>query len=254
MFISNNNYVCSFSLLEKINERIKELDQPIIWYLQGLSNKIYGDLDNALLIFKKNSAYWKTKNNNYRIIKSLLGEFSIYKNISLIHANEIASQLLNQKIKHSNYSLKSIINHNVGIHYYLQEKYDEAYSLFLENVSLYSRIDDWIFVGILCTLLEKRIPKEIGEIEISSDNPDKYYLQYYKMKACGMNNELLSKHIMKKIIPMHLEKDKYEQPMWEIFRIELYEMLKKSKKYYNTYFEYVEKMEKVCGIAKNEEK
>lgn len=240
MYISNNNAVCSYPILERLNNVMESYDHPIILNLKANSLKMEGEFHQALNLFEKSSKYWKDKSNNYRLTKTLLGLFDIYKNISNLHADEIAIELL--ETKKTTPSFIPIINYNVGIYYYLNEEYEKAYPLFLENALNYERYKDWPFVGILCTILKKPIPKEIKQVDSSKSN-DQVFIDYYIKKSEDLETKKLIDFLLSEVIQRLLNYQEKE-PYWKIFEIEMQTLCNDSNKYYKAYFNYLKIMNK----------
>ena len=246
IFISNNNKHASYDILNQVKRLMKE-EEPIHWYLLAGYYKVNAQLDTALRYFKKSYKFWNNKNNHYRTVRSLMGKFMIYKNIDKIKANEIMNELLTIKENHNlNLQLLENINYTIAMYKYIEKQYDEAYSLFEENFKKKENDRELLFMCAINSQLDKEIPIEICNSNFI-DHSYKEYLYYFKLKQKNKNNKELAKYIMQVIVPLKLEKQKYKQPFWEMFEIELTNISLKDKKQAIQLVEYIQKKNKVCG-------
>ena len=245
MYLSNNNSIGDDLLRNKISNLMLNYKNPISSFICALNDKCERKLNSALDKFTQLNKYWKSKNNNYRYIKSLNGMFMIYKNIDKNKSLELIKEFEN--IKKTNCIPKSLlksINYNIAMYYYVNKYFEEAYPIFIENIEQFDGIQDMVLLGYICTQLDKDIPNCFEKVDYSQSTY-KPYINYYKMKKNGRSNDELVDYIMSVLLYDQLSKDEYMDPMWTIFEFELFKLLEKSKKYYRHYIEFRKVREKI---------
>ena len=169
----------------------------------------------------------------------------IYKNIDNNKSMELIKEF--EKIKMSDSISKTLlksINYNIAMYYYVNNKYEEAYPIFIENIEKYHGVQDMILLGYICSKLNIELPKCYNEIDYSHSNY-KEFIDFYKMKKQGRNDKELVDYIMSVLLYDKLAEDEYIEPMWTIFEFEMFKLLEKSKKHYNSYIEFIKVRDKV---------
>lgn len=247
MFISNNNSLNNNELIEKTYiQSLSYKESSIIWYIQAGYFKIQAMFGTALEIFNQSYEFFHKKNNKYRLTKSLMGEYIIYSNIDPSKAEETANILIRLK-KESKLSESMIpnINFNIGMNYYLNNKYEKAYELFMENINNYNTKREWYYVCAICTQLNIIIPKEFSNYNVQ-ENENPILMEYFYRKYNNYPNKKLVNYIMKKIVPECLIYEKYRQPYWAVFEEELFYFKSKDKRFTDDLMEYLELEKKAC--------
>lgn len=247
MFISNNNSINNNELIEKTYvESLKYKDSPILWYIQAFYHKIQAMFDTSLGEFNKSYEYYYNQNNKYRLSKALMGKYIIYKNIDSKKAEDTAELFMQLKQEKQLYkTMIPSINFNIGMYYYLNNNYEKAFQLFMENINNHQRKREWYYVCAICTQLNISIPKEFENYNVQ-DNEDPMIMEYFHMKYNKYPNKKLVNYIMKTIVPKHLIQYKYRQPYWAVFEEELFYFSKKDKRFTNTFLEFLDLEKKTC--------
>lgn len=249
IYISENNSIGDHELALYLGEIAEKYESRVLDYVKAMDKTKRCSFNQALIILSDLYQYYKDLKNDYREFKCILGIFNIQKNIDFDEADKTIPMLMEyKKIDSFPDNLKRSINYNIGIYYYLNKKYKNAYSLFYENVVKYNQVKDIAFLGSICTHINIKIPKEIKTIDFMT-NCDKLYVNYYKMKMENNDNDNLVNYIMNRILKEKLIYIPYVLPYWRMFEYELLEMMKTNKKYCNAYLKYREKMDKICKDA-----
>lgn len=246
MYISNNNAIGSDPLRRSLAELIEGHDHPILYQAKAINEKCEKRMQKSLEIHQKQLEYWNKVNNDYRKTKTLNGMFMIYQNIDAEKAKKIIKEL-EKAIESKNIpiSLVKAINYNVGMYYYLNGYYNEAYPFFIKNVDKYNNVKELIFVGAICTNLNQELPDIFLTTNYKNSNYI-LYIDYFKFKKQGKSDKELIEFINQTLYYQKLIHSEYYQPLWRIFENEMDIFLKKSKKNYDAYIEFKEKMDKTC--------
>lgn len=247
MMISNNNSINNQQLFEKTYEKSLEYkDFAILWYVQAAFFKTKVMFETSLNLFNKSYEYYCQESNNYRTTKALMGKYVIYTNIDTRKAGETTVLLIQLKKEKKLYqSMVPNINFNIGMYYYLNNDYEKAYLLFMENIKDYQRKREWYYVCAICTQLNISIPKEFEDYNVQ-ENEDPLIMEYFIMKYHNIPNKLLVDYIMKTILPKCLIHEKYQQPYWSVFEEELFAFSKKDKRFVDTFLEFLDIEKKTC--------
>ena len=245
MYISNNNSIGNIKLRDQIINVIDKIDDKVLIYIKAIDEKCKGRLNSALDYFEKSCVCWKNV-SLYREVKSINGKFMIYSNIDDLKAINTICQLKNE-VNSDNLpnSFKNSVNYNIGIYYFMKKKYEESYNCFYENIIKYDGIKEMIFIGSICTHLQKELPECFTSIDYSNSNY-KQYIDYYKMKKEGKTDTDLVDYIINVLMYEKLVHNEYAEPMWRIYEYELFEFMKKSKKHTKYYIKYKEMLDKIC--------
>ncbi|MGN1343558.1 MAG: hypothetical protein ACI4U3_03205 [Traorella sp.] len=245
MYTSNNNSIGNYPLKDKIIELIKEdHEEPILLYVEAVNDKCDMKLQNALEKFTKAINYWDIKKNDYRKTKNLIGKFMILENIDLTETEKLIPELIKCKKHELPILLKNTINYNIAMFYYMNQRYEEAYPLFIENIEKYNGLKEIIFIGSICTHINRELP---DCFTINYENSSyKLYIDYFKKKQEGKTTQELVDYIMYKLLYEKLIYVPYAQPLWRIYEYELYTFFKSSKKYGKFYIQYKDKLEEIC--------
>ena len=245
MYISNNNSIGNTEIRDAIINVIDKIDDKVLIYIKAIDEKCKGRLNSALDLFEKSCEYWKDI-SPYRRIKSLNGKFMIYKNIDDDKSKQTIQELLiamnNNKLPKS---LMNSINYSIGIYYFYKKSYLDSLKFLYENVVKFDGIKEMIFIGSICTHLQKELPDCFNTIDYSNSNY-KQYIDYYKMKKEGRNDNDLVDYIVNVLMYEKLVHNEYAEPMWRIYEYELFEFMKKSKKHTKYYIKYKEMLDKIC--------
>ena len=137
------------------------------------------------------------------------------------------------------------INYNIGMFQYFNKEYEESFHYFIENAEKFKSIKERIFIGAICTKLNKELP----DIFLNNDYNDssyKLYIDYFKLKKNGESDKDLIEFINNALYYQKLIDQVYYEPLWHIFENEMDYFLKKSRKHYDSYIEFKEKMDKTC--------
>ena len=137
------------------------------------------------------------------------------------------------------------MNFNIGMFYFMNQKYEEAYSLFLENVQAFGSEKELVFLGSVCTHLSLELPDCFIKFN-DVDSPYYVFTKFYQMKKEGKESLSLTFYIMNTILEEQLMNDEYLQPMWAIFEYEMLELVKMSKKNFSDYLKFREMQESIC--------
>ena len=245
MYISNNNSIGNIKLRDQIINVIDKIDDKVLIYIKAFDEKCKGRLNSALDYFEKSCVCWKNV-SLYREVKSINGKFMIYSNIEDLKAINTICQL-KKEVNSDNLpnSFKNSVNYNIGIYYFMKKKYEESYNCFYENIIKYDGIKEMIFIGSICTHLQKELPECFTSIDYSNSNY-KQYIDYYKMKKEGKTDTDLVDYIINVLMYEKLVHNEYAEPMWRIYEYELFEFMKKSKKHTKYYIKYKEMLDKIC--------
>lgn len=248
MYISNNNVIGSNLIRKELAEHIASHDHLVLYHLKAIDEKCEKRLDSALDIYKKQLEYWEDTKNEYRKIKAMNGMFMIYKNIDENKSKEMIS-LLEKEINSKNVPSRMTIsiNYNIGIFYYFNKEYEEAYYKFMENIIKFNTAKERIFIGAICTKLNKELP----DVFLNNDYNDssyKLYIDYFKLKKNGKSDRDLIEFINNALYYQKLKYQVYYEPLWHIFENEMDYFLKKSRKHYDSYIEFKEKMDKAVKL------
>lgn len=247
MFISNNNSINNNELIKKTYvESLKHKDSPILWYIQAFYYKTQAMFESSLELFNQTYMLFYNQKNKYRTSKALMGKFIIYKNIDSRKAEEIVELFM--RLKQENKLYKTMlpnINFNIGMYYYLNNKYEKALQLFMENINEYQTKREWYYVCAICTQLNLSIPKEFENYNVQ-DNEDPIIMEYFHMKYNKNSSKKLVNYIMKVIVPQCLIGEKYKQPYWTVFEEELFYFSKKDKRFTDTFLEFLDLEKKAC--------
>lgn len=238
MYYSNNNSIGKETIRKQISNLLIKYNHPIISYLNALNDKIERKLEKALDIFIELKKYWENKNNQYRIIKALNGMFMIYKNIDSVKALKTINEFEDIKKRYElPKSLIKAINYNIGIYCYINNYFEEAYPIFLENVKKYDGIQELIFLGYICSQLNKELPDCFNNVDYRKSNY-KEYIDFYVMKKKNKDPKDLVNYIMNVLLENKLKIEEDFEPLWKIFEYEMFLLLEKSKKNYNSYVKF----------------
>lgn len=246
MYISNNNKIGSYSIKNELTKYIELYSHPILYQIKANHEKCERRFQSALDIHYKQLQYWENTQNQYRKIKTLNGMFMIYKNIDDNKAKEIIDMLENTKnTSNIPMSLIKSINYNIGIYYYIHNNYEKAYHWFMGNIEPDEVNKELIFIGAICTYLNIDLPEVFLDINCMNSNY-KLYIDYFKNKKKGKTDKDLIEFINETLYYQKLMNVEYYEPLWRIFENEMDSFLKKSRKNYDSYIEFKEKMDKVC--------
>lgn len=250
MFISNNNSIGSSDIREIIfPELYNKYDNKVLDYVRGAYEKCNANFSTAIMYFDSAYEYFSEKGNKYRETRNYMGKYMIYKNTDPQKAFEMIPKLLELKREvNLDNKIKSSINYSIGMHYYLNKEYEKAYPFFVENYEMYHKTNVMIFMCSICSHLKIELPDWINSID-TKEQRGAVYLEFFKMKKRNESNEQLVNYIMKTIVPKELIHIPWTLPYWKMFEFELHEITMSQSKYYNTYIEYIEKMEKTCKDA-----
>ena len=241
---SNWNYLFSYEIFDLLREYLNNNDLiSQYWYARDL--KLTMNYSQALTMYKELYHSFDMKNNTNRKIDVLLRIYAIYRDFDENEASKTTAKLesiLNEESM--SIDLEISIHHNLGIYYYYKKDYSKAYIHFEKAYQLSNNMKELLFV---CTCLS-RINKIVNyEMEIDSSSNLYPYLYYFKLKSQNINPLDLQQYICGDLIK-ELKKERYEEPLWSMFRFELEELVKITRNY-KSYLKFQEKFHKYTKTA-----
>lgn len=211
------------------------------------------DFLSALNLYDECYEYALLHQNDYRICTSLLSKFGIYRNIDQSLTEKTIVELLKMKRLGKVYpTLLAFLNYNVGMEFFLSERYEKAYELFMENLRCGNQPDGLLFILSICSRLNMEVPSFLSRDEILQRD-DAIFLKYFRIKAGIDKRELDQKKredvlvevILKEIYPIRLKQEKYFNPYWNVFEYEMRILALKNRRHRKYYIEFQNKMRKL---------
>lgn len=250
MFRSNNDFIGSYKLADKIKVWTLKFEyHPLMKYQMSFCEEYECHFLKALELLKDSLKIFEKQQNKYWQIKCRLSIYGIYRNTDDSLAQEEAKKLLEMKRTHNMAQvLKKSINYNIGIDDYLNQKYDSAYELLMENIESYQSLNELLFVCSICSHKQMDYPKELCEENINT-RYDADYLRYFLMVKEGESDDELVEYIMKRIIPDQLKYQKYYHPFWSLVEYEMEKIALRNTKHKKNYLNFRQKMNKFIKNA-----
>lgn len=237
---SNWNRVLNRELIDKLNSFT--YDDNVIckyWYSSNCSLNL--SYTESLIIFKELMLEFNKKNNILRELDCLMSLFNIYRDIDMSKAQACYNELINfMNSDRIPVYRKANIHYNLGMFQYMNRNYDLALNHFKESYHIERRMKSLLFICACKSRLNK-----IDEFnyEIDETNILYPYIKYYKMKFEHQDAKMLEKYILVELMN-ELMKEKDEEPLWSMFRFEMSQLVKVTKRYKH-YFEFEEKIPKI---------
>ena len=250
MFRSNNNFIGSYKLINKIIPWIiKFKSHPIMKYQIAFYNEYECKFLVSLRLLEESLDSFNKQKNAYWKIKCSLAIYGIYRNIDNSMVKKAAKDLLDmKKAQNIPENLKRDINYSIGMDDYLNKRYKNAYELFMENIKNYQSLNELLFVCSICSHNQMEYPEELCEENIQT-RYDADYLRYYLLMKEGASDDELVEYIMKVIMNNILKHEKYYHPYWSLIEFEIEQIAQRSVKHRKSYLDFQKKMKKILKDA-----
>ena len=245
MFRSNNDFIGSYELVDKIKVWTLKFEyHPLMKYQLAYCEEYECHFLKALNLLKDSLNIFEEQQNKYWQIKCRLSIYGVYRNTDDSLAQEEAEKLLEMKrTQNIPNVLKKNMNYSIGMDNYLNKRYDIAYQLFMENIESYQSLNELIFVCSICSHKQMEYPKELCEENIKT-RYDVDYLRYYLLMKEGASDDELVEYIMKRIIPDQLKDQRYYHPFWSLMEYEMEKISLRNTKHKKSYLKFHQKMKK----------
>ena len=245
MFRSNNDFIGSYELVDKIKVWTLKFEyHPLMKYQLAYCEEYECHFLKALNLLKDSLNIFEEQQNKYWQIKCRLSIYGVYRNTDDSLAQEEAEKLLEMKrTQNIPNVLKKNMNYSIGMDNYLNKRYKNAYELFMENNKKYQSLNELLFVCGICSHKQMEYPKELCEENIKT-RYDVDYLRYYLLMKEGASDDELVEYIMKRIIPDQLKDQRYYHPFWSLMEYEMEKISLRNTKHKKSYLKFHQKMKK----------